>query len=103
MDKVLSSDVIDRLRLFIKPSDLIDGVSRLSVTEQVKEQESDVVSKGVLLHTGVTITCLRCGGQSEIGGEGSVAGHTSMKWHAWEKIWATRCVCGGPWIRPTIL
>ena len=39
--KILSSDVVDRLRLFIKPSDLVDGVSKLSVSERVKEQDSD--------------------------------------------------------------
>ena len=104
--KILASSAIEREKLFIKPSDLVDGVSRLSLSEQLKEQESDVVSKGVLLHTGLPVTCVRCGGRTEInGGEagmGAVAGHVSVRWAAWEKMWASRCVCGGAWIRPSL-
>ena len=98
--KLLAADVINRTKLFLKPTDLVDGVMKLSVTEAVKEQDSDVISKGALLHTGVTIVCVRCGSKSELReGDESVAGHISVRWKIWERMWKSRCVCGGAWIR----
>ena len=100
VEKVLALGVMDRVRLFIKPADLIDGMSKLAVGEKLKQDDSDVVSKGVLLHAGgIIVQCVRCGGRSEIGGPDSIAGHVSQRWNAWERIWSTRCVCGGAWVR----
>ena len=79
--------------------DLVDGLARLSTSEQDDtEQKMDVVTKGVLLRHSPGLLCLRCGYRSEIGGEVSIAGHVSLKWRTWEKMWASRCVCGGTWI-----
>lgn len=98
-EKILKAGILDRPKLFIKPSELVDGVSRISFADRLKERESDVVSKGLLLNRGAHIVCVRCGGKSEIGGEGKIAGHISFKWRAWELTWASRCICGGAWMR----
>ncbi|KAH0830757.1 hypothetical protein J3R83DRAFT_2237 [Lanmaoa asiatica] len=94
-----TSTAIDKPRLFIKAADLIDGFASLSISEwSGKEQDRDVVTKGVLIRHKPGLLCLRCGYRSEIGGEVSVAGHVSLRWRTWEKMWASRCVCGGAWI-----
>lgn len=98
IEKILGSDIINRPKLFLKPSELLDGVSRLSISEPIKDRDIDVVSKGLLLHRGANIVCTRCGGQSEVGGDGR-EGHPSKSWEAWERTWASRCVCGGAWMR----
>lgn len=96
-----NSPIIDKSRLFIKPFDLVDGVSQLSLEGPGKEKDKDVVSKGILVNRGTCLTCLRCGGKSEIGGDVSVAGHVSLRWRAWEKMWTSRCICGGLWVNGT--
>lgn len=101
INKIIASTVINRPRLFIKASDLVDGISKLSITERLRAKESDVVSKGLLLHRGSDIICVRCGGKSEK--VEKVAGlrapdSTSVRWKAWEMMWAARCVCGGAWV-----
>ena len=99
-DRILRSGIIDRPKLFIKAEELIDGITRLSIADKMKAKETDVVSKGVLLHNGGTVVvCVRCGGKSEIGGNSAVAGHTSLRWRVWEYSWSTRCVCGGAWVK----
>ncbi|KAG9318671.1 hypothetical protein JVU11DRAFT_765 [Chiua virens] len=94
-----TSTAIDKPRLFIKAADLVDGFASLSTSEQSpRKKEIDVVTKGVLIRHNPSLLCLRCGYRSEAGGRVSVSGHTSLKWRTWEKMWANRCVCGGPWI-----
>ncbi|KAF9227689.1 hypothetical protein BS17DRAFT_693359 [Gyrodon lividus] len=93
------STAIDKPRLFIKPVDLVDGFASLSASDQPqKERDRDVVTKGLLLRRGPGLLCLRCGHRSEVGGEVTVAGQFSLRWRTWEKMWATRCVCGGAWV-----
>ncbi|KIJ69307.1 hypothetical protein HYDPIDRAFT_185128 [Hydnomerulius pinastri MD-312] len=93
-----SSTSIDKPRLFIKPADLVDGFTSLSMSDHPqKDQDRDVVTKGLLLRRGPGLVCLRCGHRSEVGGEVSVAGHISLRWRSWEKMWMSRCVCGGAW------
>lgn len=97
IQKLTSSSVIDKPRLFIKPSDLVDGFSGLSLVDRPsKEKAKDVVSKGLLVQHGVTSVCLRCHGETKVRGEVGV-GHISLRWRTWEKIWAARCICGGLW------
>ncbi|KAI0362401.1 hypothetical protein OH77DRAFT_1500103 [Trametes cingulata] len=100
IDKILSSKAIDRARLFIKPSDLVDGVTRLSMSEpgpRAKGKDTDVVNKGLLMPRQPGIVCLRCGGRSEVA-MGSVAGtETSVRWQTWQRAWRWQCVCGGQW------
>lgn len=98
-----TSTAIDKPRLFIKAADLVDGLARLSISEQDrKEQERDVVTKGVLIRHSPGLLCLRCGYRSGMDGEVSVAGHVSLRWRTWEKMWATRCICGGAWINGNV-
>lgn len=96
---ILKASIIDRPKLFIKPSELVDGVTRLSIAERLKDRDTDVVSKDLLLNPGLDVVCMRCGGRSEVGGSGQVAGHISQNWRAWEMTWASRCICGGGWMR----
>ncbi|KAI0372918.1 hypothetical protein BV20DRAFT_1014123 [Pilatotrama ljubarskyi] len=101
IDKILSSKAIDRARLFIKPSDLVDGVNRLSVSEPGprtnKGKDIDVVNKGLLLPRRPGIVCLRCGGRSEVAMESVAGTETSIRWQTWHRTWRWRCVCGGQW------
>jgi hypothetical protein len=95
-----SPTILNKATLFIKPFDLVDGVSRLCIGSQRKETERDVVNKGVLSSRGSTDICLRCGGVTEI-----VKDATSVKmpsiWRTWEKRWMLRCICGGSWLSPS--
>lgn len=94
-----ASTAIDKPRLFIKAADLVDAFASLSTFEQDrKEQDRDVITKGVLIRHNPGLLCLRCGYRSGIGGGVNVAGHVSMRWRTWEKMWASRCICGGTWI-----
>ncbi|KAH7922096.1 hypothetical protein BV22DRAFT_1095214 [Leucogyrophana mollusca] len=94
-----SSSIVDKPRLFIKPSDLIDGFASLSTSEQSgKKQEKDVITRGLLLKRGPGLSCVRCGSRSEIGSEIGVAGHISIKWRSWERKWSAHCICGGSWV-----
>ncbi|OBZ75808.1 hypothetical protein A0H81_04306 [Grifola frondosa] len=104
VDRVLNSKVIDRPRLFVKPGDLIDGISCISMVEHhIKEKDMDIVSKGLLLHSKSGNLCLRCGGKSEVLVEGTgEAGDASLRWRTWEKAWTRRCVCGGTWIHSSV-
>ncbi|KAJ3490206.1 hypothetical protein NLI96_g1591 [Meripilus lineatus] len=93
--KILESKVIEKTKLFIKPDDLVDGVTRMTLTDQPK-RSVDVVTKRALSSHGPSFLCVRCGGKSEIGGDGKVAGHISLRWKVWEKIWASRCLIKPP-------
>jgi len=100
VDKLTNASIINKPRLVVKSSDLVDGISRMSFVERPsKEKHRDIVSKVLLASRGITSVCMRCGGQSEVGGDVSVAGHISLRWRAWEKMWTTRCICGGLWAR----
>ncbi|KAI0636718.1 hypothetical protein C8Q77DRAFT_1051073 [Trametes polyzona] len=104
--KILNSKAIDRARLFIKPSDLVDGVTQLSIAEPgartLKGKDVDVVSKGLLLPRQPGIVCLRCGGRSEVALEnGAAATEGSVRWQFWQRAWRWRCVCGGQWVHST--
>jgi hypothetical protein len=99
IQKLTDSSVIDKPRLFLKSSDLVDGISRMSLVERPsKEKRRDIISKALLAQRGATLVCIRCGGQSDVGGDTNVAGHVSLRWRAWERVWTVRCTCGGTWI-----
>jgi hypothetical protein len=96
--RLTDASIINKPLLFIKSSDLVDGISRMSLIEHPnKEKGRDIVSKALLSQRGITSICMRCGGQSEVGGDVNVAGHISLRWSAWERVWTIRCVCGGLW------
>ncbi|KAI8989685.1 hypothetical protein BD414DRAFT_484925 [Trametes punicea] len=101
IDKILGSKAIDRARLFIKPSDLIDGVARVSVTEPAprtnKGKDVDVVNKGLLVPRQPGNVCLRCGGRSEFAIESAAGAQNSLRWQTWQRTWRLKCVCGGQW------
>ena len=96
-----SPTILNKATLFIKPFDLVDGVTRLSIGSQQKETEKDVVTKGVLFSRGSIDTCLRCGGVTEVVRD-ALSQATPMKspsrWRTWERMWMLRCICGGSWL-----
>lgn len=97
IDRVINSDSINRPRLFVKPADLIDGVSRLSVTDDYVKMKRDVVSKGPL--RGIPgVICVRCEGVSEVGHGVKTERGDSTRWRNLEHDWVKICVCGGAWI-----
>ncbi|KAG2349785.1 hypothetical protein BDR05DRAFT_872639 [Suillus weaverae] len=95
-----TSSAIDRPRLFIKSSDLVDGFANLSASDRPVGDDPgmDVVTKGRLLTQNPSLLCLRCGGRSQVGGEVMIAGRSSPRWKTWERMWAARCICGGSWV-----
>ena len=99
-----SPTILNKATLFIKPFDLVDGVSRLCIGNQQKETERDVVTKGVLFSRRSTDICLRCGGVTEVVKD-ALSQATSIKspsiWRTWEKRWMLRCICGGSWFSPS--
>jgi hypothetical protein len=97
IERLTDASIINKPLLFIKSSDLVDGISRMILVEHPnKEKGRDVVSKALLSQRGITSICMRCGSQSEVGGD-NVAGHISLRWRVWERVWTVRCVCGGLW------
>ncbi|KAJ7063374.1 hypothetical protein C8F01DRAFT_1132759 [Mycena amicta] len=94
IEKLAQTAVLDRSRLFIKTSELVDGVS----IQRSKEGARDLVSKSALQGLLQVTTCVRCGGKSEVGGGINMRRHSSVNWAAWEKMWAKHCICGGAWI-----
>ncbi|KAI0082625.1 hypothetical protein K474DRAFT_1654738 [Panus rudis PR-1116 ss-1] len=96
INKILSSKIINRPKLFIKSSDLVDGVVQLSISEPPNQQDRDSVTKSRLLRLGnPLLTCVRCGGRSEVGL--SPVRIAAERWSAWENAYMYRCVCAGGW------
>lgn len=106
IDEVLTLKAIDRARLFIKPSELTDGIARLSLSElapydALKDKNVDVVKKSSLWQKSVASVCMRCGGRSEVASDVQTGGDKTLsRWQTWEKAWQLRCVCGGLWFSP---
>ncbi len=108
IDKISKSKAIDRARLFIKPSDLSDGITRLTLSDPAagaqltawKDKNVDVVKKIALLQRDkkTASVCVRCGGRSQVPFERKLGTEGSLsRWQTWEKSWQLRCVCGGMW------
>ncbi|KAI0807750.1 hypothetical protein C8Q74DRAFT_1379221 [Fomes fomentarius] len=108
IDKISKSKAIDRARLFIKPSDLSDGITRLTLSDPAagaqltawKDKNVDVVKKIALLQRDkkTASVCVRCGGRSQVPSERKLGTEGSLsRWQTWEKSWQLRCVCGGMW------
>ena len=92
VDKVLPSKAIDRARLFIKPTELSDGVARLALSElasaqggSLKEKNIDVVKKSTLVRNKAASVCVRCGGHVRATVTCITTAHTSRTslamWH----------------------
>ncbi|KAF7778667.1 hypothetical protein Agabi119p4_3012 [Agaricus bisporus var. burnettii] len=96
-------NMINKMTLFIKPGDLVDDVINLNIGTGTasKQQNEDIVTKGVMPTQSPHLTCLRCGGSSVAVSTSSLAESTSDQWKVWEKMWALKCVCGGSWISAT--
>lgn len=93
-----SQGLLNKSILFIKPTDLVDGVARLSVGNQPRTDERDIINKGILTKQGHKDICLRCGGKTAINRDVAVPrGRTHPKWHLFELMWQLRCICGGAW------
>lgn len=95
---------IDKPRLFIKASDLVDGIAKVSlgpamtVPSASAGKDRDVVTRSALIPGKDLRICFRCEGRSIKGAQPPVfAGQLSLRWMAWQKLWYARCVCGGMW------
>ncbi|KAG5647224.1 hypothetical protein DXG03_000759 [Asterophora parasitica] len=97
IQKVTQPSVLNRPLLFIKPRDLVDGVTRLASAPK-KDTDKDVVSKRALAGTMGSMTCVRCEGETTLAHDLVVGGTISPRWRAWEKNWAHHCICGGSWM-----
>ncbi|TFK55122.1 hypothetical protein OE88DRAFT_1674725 [Heliocybe sulcata] len=96
--KVLDAQVVDKPQLFIKPTSLLHGLSKLSISdEDPKEKERDVLTKGVLSNNDRRARCVRCGGLSEAAKSLHSVGQPPDRWRAWEGTWTLHCICGGLW------
>ncbi|KAK0463953.1 uncharacterized protein EV420DRAFT_1264492 [Desarmillaria tabescens] len=104
--RLCESGVISKSRLYIKPHELIDGFENLSLEGPRKEQDKDVVSKGVLMKRQLCVQCLRCDGLSEAAKDAPRSAKdaqrsgasSSDRWRTWERKWVPGCVCGGSWL-----
>jgi len=99
-----AAGVIDKPRLFIKASDLIDGISKVSLGPSMTVpsagagKDRDVVTRSALIPGRELRMCFRCEGRSIRGSQPPVvAGQVSLRWIAWQKLWNSRCICGGIW------
>ncbi|TBU35719.1 hypothetical protein BD311DRAFT_783359 [Dichomitus squalens] len=106
VNKIIPSKAIDRARLFIKPTELTDGVARLALSEpsagaqsaSLREKNTDVVKKSTLVRNKAASVCVRCGGRSDVAMGRKMGMESALsRWQAWEKNWQLRCVCGGLW------
>ena len=99
-----TSGVIDKPRLFIKASDLVDSISKvflgpaISVPSAGAGKDRDVITRSALVPGKDLRMCFRCEGRSVRGPQPSaIAGQVSLRWFAWQKLWLSRCICGGIW------
>ncbi|KAJ7343408.1 hypothetical protein DFH08DRAFT_962517 [Mycena albidolilacea] len=95
IEKVTNATIVNKPRLFIKPSELMDGVPH--IFDARKDKAKDIISKGTLGGRAQGVVCLRCGSKSEVGGGMNVV-HASDSWRAWEKLWVKHCICAGIWV-----
>ncbi|CAA7271639.1 unnamed protein product [Cyclocybe aegerita] len=98
-----SETLLNKSTLFIKPYDLLDGIARLSLESNRKSDESDIIAKGPLFKQGPRCVCLRCGGKTvrPTSAPRPVVSE-APKWIMWERMWQSRCICGGPWVASTL-
>ncbi|KAF9484725.1 hypothetical protein BDN70DRAFT_872266 [Pholiota conissans] len=103
LEKIAKSEtILNKAILFIKPSDLVDGMARISIINQPKKDERDIITKGILDNHGSRGLCLRCGGKTSLEIKESFASnHSYPKWTVWELMWQLRCICGGSWLSVT--
>lgn len=93
--KITQPSIFSKPILFIKPYDLVDGFGRTVATPK-QSVSKDVVTKRALVGANVTMTCLRCGGETTLASDVGASGN-AVRWRAWERIWALQCICGGNW------
>ncbi|KAI4517588.1 hypothetical protein K525DRAFT_289458 [Schizophyllum commune Loenen D] len=121
--KIATSSVLDKMRLFIRPTDLVDGLGRLSLgdfdppssstpddaatplpdtssgtSSARKEHDRDMVTKAPLGQQREAYVCLRCGGKSDLPVDLAEPEIGCQGWRIWEGRWASECICGGSWI-----
>jgi hypothetical protein len=92
--RVNDSSALNKSKLFIKPTDLVDGVQQLSLSAENKESKVDVVFKKPFAKQTPASVCLRCGGLSTLGSD-LFKPDVSVKWRMWEKMQMPRCICYG--------
>jgi len=99
-----AAGAIDKPRLPIEGSDLVDGISKVSlglamaVPSAGAGKDRDVVTRSGLISGRDLRMCFRCEGRSVRGPQPPViAGQLSLRLIAWQKLWHARCICGGIW------
>lgn len=99
-----ATGAVDKPRLFIKASDMVDGISKVSlgpamtVPSAVAGKDRDVITRSALIPGKDLRICFRCEGRSIKGLQPPIiAGQLSLRWFAWLKLWYARCICGGAW------
>lgn len=99
---VTSPTTVSKPRLFIDPSELVDGISKLNLETAKMHLERDVVSKGILGVPGGAWTCVRCRGKTEGRTPWPPKGPSTLSsWVVWENEWE-RCICGGVWMKGAV-
>ncbi|KAF5377046.1 hypothetical protein D9757_007706 [Collybiopsis confluens] len=92
VNTMAQTPALNKALLFVKSFEMADGEPNMLLGPP-KDKMRDVVSKGILLNRNLmgSMTCLRCGGQTEYGKDTKV----SRPVHLWEKSWARKCqLCG---------
>ena len=99
--KLTHSVAIDKMRLFVKPEELLDGVESLTISPTTKKQERDVITKELLTAAfGTTLVCDRCGAKTDPNGSANIIPGRPVSKRLWQPR-QTRCICGGLWATST--
>lgn len=96
MRKMHSAGLVDKARLMMKPSEMVDGLQSDGPVKP-KDRERDIVSKSYLSPEVRCRICVRCGGKTEIHSQGDNLQRSLSRWQKFEKRTSLRCVCGGFW------
>ncbi|TRM57610.1 hypothetical protein BD626DRAFT_514440 [Schizophyllum amplum] len=117
------SPALDKMRLFVRPAELIDGLGRMSLTDfdmapatiaddaasppdsgmgssagVRKDRDRDIVTKAPLTQQSGGLVCVRCGGRSDLLVELADTGIPCRSWRIWEGKYEKECICGGAWM-----
>ncbi|KAF9013889.1 hypothetical protein BDQ17DRAFT_1230808 [Cyathus striatus] len=102
VQKLSEGTILNKAVLFLKPEDFVDGLGRLSLDEPKNEKDHDVITKGTRVKRVTERICLRCGGKSNVNTDIKPTTPGSTRWRTWEKVWNSRCICGGLWSSATV-
>ena len=64
--KLAQARVVDKATVFLKPNDIVDGVLGLTLNSASRKKRRDVIRMTALSNLNQTVSCLRCGGETEL-------------------------------------